>query len=117
MLTAHGDWALVVIYSNLIVGVWALAAHWLAPLRVRQLWWAVIAAQATIFVQVVLGVYLVSGGGMVAPGMHMFYGFISIIAVAIIYGYRTQLKAWLFMLYGLGSLFLVGLALRAYFLA
>lgn len=117
MLTAHGDWALVVILSNLIVGVWSLAAHWVAALRVRQLWWAVGAAQATIFVQVLLGVYLISVDGIEAPGMHVFYGFVSIITVAIIFGYRSQLKAWMFMLYGFGSLFLVGLALRAYFLA
>lgn len=117
MLDAHGGWALVVIFSNLFVGAWSLAAHWLAPLRVKALWWAVGVAQATIFVQVVLGVYLISVDGMEAPGMHVFYGFISILAVAIIYGYRAQLKAWMFMLYGLGSLFLVGLALRAYFLA
>lgn len=117
MLKAHADWALLVIFSNLLVGLWSLGAHWLAPLRVKQLWWAVIAAQATIFVQVVLGVYLVSAGGLTAPGMHMFYGFIGIITIAIIYSYRTQLKAWMYMLYGLGSLFIVGLMLRAYFLA
>ncbi|MCB1258576.1 MAG: hypothetical protein KDB26_15805 [Microthrixaceae bacterium] len=117
MLTAHADWALVVIFTNLIAGIWALGAHWLAALRVKQLWWAVIAAQATIFVQVVLGVYLVSIGGLKAPGMHMFYGFIGIVSVGVIYSYRTQLKAWMYMLYGLGSFFLVGLMLRAYFLA
>ncbi len=117
MLEAHADWAYVVIFSNLFVGVWALAAHWIAPLRVKQLWWAVIVAQATIFVQVTLGVYLISAGGIEAPGMHTFYGFIAIVSVAVIYSYRHQLKAWLYMLYGLGSLFLVGLALRSYFLA
>lgn len=117
MLKAHADWAYLVLLSNLLVGVWSLAAHWVAPLRLRQLWWAVAVAQATIFVQVALGVYLVSAGGLKAPGMHMFYGFVGIVSVGIIYSYRTQLKAWMYVLYGGGSLFLVGLMLRAFYLA
>ena len=38
-------------------------------------------SSSPIFVQVALGVALVSGEGMVAPQFHMFYGFVAIIAV------------------------------------
>ena len=54
---------------------------------------------------------------MRAPGMRMFYGFISIVSVAILYAYRTQVRAWQYLLYGLGGLFLMGLGIRAMFLA
>jgi hypothetical protein len=96
-----------------LAGVWALAANWLPSLRTRALWWFTGLAELTIFVQVGLGVGLVSGQGYVAPKFHMFYGFVAIIAVAIIYSYRAQLKHRLYLLYGLGGLFLMGLGIRA----
>ena len=40
-------------------------------------------------------------------------GFVAIIAIAIIYSYRNQLKGKLYLLYGGGSLFLMGLGIRA----
>ncbi len=117
MLDFHGTWGLVVIIANAIAGLWCLGAHWIRALRVPAIWGFVIVVQATIFIQVGLGVYLVAVDGMTAPGMHMFYGFISIVAIAILYAYRTQLRAWQYLLYGCGGLFLMGLGLRAYFLA
>ena len=60
-----------------------------------------------------LGVGLVSGQGFVAPKFHMFYGFVAIIAVAIIYSYRAQMRHRLYLLYGVGGLFLMGLGIRA----
>jgi hypothetical protein len=43
----------------------------------------------------------------------MFYGFVAIISVAILYAYRSSLRANLYLLYGLGGLFLMGLGIRA----
>ena len=54
-----------------------------------------------------------TGQHFVAPKFHMFYGFVAIIAVAIIYSYRTQMRHRLYLLYGLGGLFLMGLGIRA----
>jgi len=48
-----------------------------------------------------------------APQFHMFYGFVAIIAVGIIYSYRQQLRHRLYLLYGLGGLFIMGLGIRA----
>ena len=101
------------IVGNGLAGAWALAANWLPVLRTRALWWFTITVEVAIFVQVALGVALVSGEGLVAPQFHMFYGFVAIIAVAIIYSYRAQLKHRLYLLYGLGGLFLMGLGIRA----
>jgi hypothetical protein len=90
-----------------------LGANWLPTLRTRALWWFTGVAELTIFVQVGLGVGLVAGQHFVAPKFHMFYGFVAIIAVAIIYSYRTQMRHRLYVLYGLGGLFLMGLGIRA----
>lgn len=113
LLDLHVGWAWVVVVSNAVVGIWALGAHWWGPLRVRQLWWAVVAAETAIAVQVALGVAIFAGQGIDAPEFHIFYGFIALVAVAILYSYRNQLKASLYLLYGFGSLFLMGLAIRA----
>jgi hypothetical protein len=66
-----------------------------------------------VFVQVGLGVWLVNHDKLVAPKFHMFYGFVGIIAVGIIYAYKAQLKHRLYLLYGLGGLFVMGLGIRA----
>ena len=109
----HTSWAWFVIIGNGLAGAWALAANWLPSLRTRALWWFTGLAELSIFVQVGLGVGLVAGQHYVAPKFHMFYGFVAIIAVAIIYSYRAQLRHRLYLLYGLGGLFLMGLGIRA----
>lgn len=82
-------------------------------MRTRALWWFTIIAQLAVFVQVGLGVGLVAGQKLVAPKFHMFYGFVAIIAVGIIYSYRMQMRDRLYLLYGLGGLFVMGLGIRA----
>ena len=66
-----------------------------------------------MFVQVTLGVILVNKYKFQFPKFHAFYGFVAIIAVAIIYSYRFQMKHRLYLLYGLGGLFVMGLGIRA----
>ena len=113
LLEVHEGWAWFVIIGNALAGAWVLAANWLEPLRTRAMWWFVVAAELTIFVQVGLGVAMVAGQGIEAPQFHMFYGFVAIIAVGILYSYRQQLWPHRFLLYGLGSFFLMGLGIRA----
>lgn len=113
LLDLHESFAWFVIIGNGLAGLWALSAHWVRPLRTRALWWFVIVAQVSIFVQVGLGVWLVAGEKISAPQFHMFYGFVAIIAVAIIYSYRAQMERYRYLLYGGGGLFLMGLGIRA----
>jgi hypothetical protein len=113
LLDIHEGWAWMVIIGNGVAGLWALGAHWLEPLRTRALWWFTVVVEASIFVQVALGVALVSGKGLEAPQFHMFYGFVAIIAVGLIYSYRQQLAPHRYLLYGGGGLFLMGLGIRA----
>jgi len=110
---AHADFAWVVVATNAAVGLWALGAHQWPGLRGRALWWSTLAAELTIVVQVVLGVMLVAGQDREVAQFHAFYGFVALATVGIIYSYRHQLERHLYLLYGLGGLFLMGLALRA----
>ena len=103
----------MVIIGNGLAGLWALAAHKVVSLRTRALWWFTAAVELAVFVQVALGVGMVAGQHRQAAQFHMFYGFVAIISVAIIYSYRAQLKHRLYLLYGLGGLFIMGLGIRA----
>ena len=113
MLAFHRDFAWVVVVTNGLVGLWALAAHRWPRWRSRAMWWAVLVAEATIVVQVVLGSMLIGIQHLDAPDFHAFYGFGTLIAAVIIYSYRPQMRHVKYLLYGLGSLFLMGMALRA----
>lgn len=113
MRDLHAGWAWVMIIGNGLGGLWATAAHRFPQLRTRALWWFVAIVQASVFVQVALGVVLVAAQDMEVQQFHMFYGFVAIIAVAILYAYRSQLRHRIHLLYGLGSLFVMGLGIRA----
>ncbi|MDP9465122.1 MAG: hypothetical protein M3P52_10895 [Actinomycetota bacterium] len=82
-------------------------------MRTRALWWFIAIAELTVFVQVTLGVVVVNKDKLGFPKFHAFYGFVAIIAIAIIYSYRVQMKHRLYLLYGLGSLFIMGVGIRA----
>jgi hypothetical protein len=109
----HVAWAWVVIASNGVAGGWSLGAHRWEALRVRALWWFTGAAEVAIFVEVVLGTLLIQGRSTEPFKFHMFYAFVALFTVAIIYSYRAQLRDHLYLLYGLGGLFLMGCAIRA----
>ena len=109
----HVSWSWVVIIGNALAGIWALAAHKVTQLRSRALWWFTGLVQFAVFVQVALGVALVNKHKIGFPQFHAFYGFVAIIAIAIIYSYRAQLKSRVYLLYGFGGLFIMGLGIRA----
>ena len=114
LLDVHETWAWAVIIGNGLAGLWALGAHFQPALRTRALWWFTVAAELTMFVQVGLGVGLVAGQDMEAPQFHMFYGFIGIIAIGLLYSYKSQVaRKYLYLLYGGGGLFVMGLGIRA----
>lgn len=109
----HEAWAWVMIIGNGLAGVWATAASRVNALRTRALWWFVAIVQVSVFVQAVLGVAMVAGQDRKVQQFHMFYGFVAMFAVGILYGYRSQMRHRLYLLYGLGSLFVMGLGIRA----
>ena len=60
-----------------------------------------------------LGVGAMQSEHLKPKQFHMFYGFVAIIAIAILYSYRAQLRHRLYLLYGFGGLFIMGLGIRA----
>ena len=113
LINLHTSWAWVVIIGNALAGIWALSAHKVVALRSRALWWFTACTQISVFIQVILGVIMVNRDKLEFPQFHAFYGFVAIIAIAIIYSYRAQLKSRVYLLYGFGGLFLMGLSIRA----
>jgi predicted transporter len=109
----HADGAWVVVGTNAAVGAWALAAHRWEQYRSRWLWVATIVAELTVLAQVGLGTALVALQHHEVAGFHALYGFSAFATVGIVYSYRQQMPGRQHLLYGLGGLFLMGLALRA----
>lgn len=113
LLDIHESWAWFVIVANGLAGLWSLAANKWPALRSRALWWFTGVAEFTMLVQVIMGVTLLNKYKLKAPQFHMFYGFVGLIAITILYAYRTQLKHKIYLLYGFGGLFVMGLGIRA----
>ncbi len=113
MPNVHDWFSWVVIFSNALAGILALAAHRLPRLQKRWLWLITAAAQTTVFVQAGIGSWLIAREGRAAPDLHALYGFSALIAVGIAYSYRQQLRDRVWLLYGCTGLFLMGLGIRA----
>ena len=107
-------WAVVV--SNALAGLWFVAAIRWAALRHRTMWWLVVAAWVGVFVQLTVGVVYMRVATLQAPAFHVFYGVCCAVAVAFVIAYRQQLMHRRYELFGLGALFIMGLAIRAMFL-
>ena len=118
----HSTFAWVLLLTNAAVGAWCLGAHLVERLRSRAVWVGVVVAQVLVFVQIGLGVGVMVDEDLTAddlPDLHVLYGASAIVAVALLYGYRTT-SPWVkereYLVYGLGSLFIMGLAIRELFL-
>ncbi len=118
LLDAHEINAWVLIAMNGLAGLWCLGAFQFDVLRGRVLWVFVIVAQLTVFPQAIVGALLANEEGVELDDMHALYGFSAIVAVGILYSYRGSpfLKGKELLLYGFGSLFVMGLGLRNLYL-
>jgi len=113
-LSWHHGVAIALIASNALAGAWALAAHRYTAVRGWPLWITIIVAQLTTFVQAITGAVLITRDDLQPPPLHALYGFSAIVAVGILYSYRTSpfMKGKVYLLYSAGSLFIMGLGLR-----
>lgn len=118
VLAWHDAVAWILIVLNGVAGLWALLAHRLEPLRSRVVWAVVAAAQLVVFVQALLGVLLVARYDFELDQFHALYGFSTIIAVGILYSYRSSsfVRGKELVLYGLGCWFIMGLGIRNLYL-
>ena len=110
----HTVVAWVVIIGNGLAGAWALAAHRYEQLRYRALWIFTGVAEVAISVQVTLGAIMIAAQGFEVSQFHMFYGFLSFVAVGLLFSYRHQLAEHIYLLYGGGGLFVMGLGIRSF---
>ena len=107
------EWlAWIVVISNGAAGLWATAGHWLESVRNPVMWLVTHSAHRLVGLQVIVGTLLVAGRTDEAAQTHMFYGFLTFVGVGLIVAYR-HLSEYKHLLYGLGSLFIMGLAIRA----
>jgi len=109
----HGWWGYVAIVANGLVGLAALLAWQVEAIRGRWLWIATFVAEATMMLQVVVGVILIASKDYTVPRFHMFYGFLAFLTVGLAYQFRSQMRGKREMYYGLAGLFLMGLGIRA----
>ena len=118
MRSLHEATAWILIVVNAAAGVLCLIADRVRSLRRRWVWAVVIVGQALAFVQATSGAILSRQHDVHLGDMHALYGFSAIVAAMILYGYRTSpfMQGKEYLLYGLGSLFLMGLGLRNLFL-
>ncbi len=113
LVDAHVTLAWVALAGNGAAAVWALAAHRFPVLRIRALWWFVLAAQLLLVAEIVIGAVMMAGGGREVSGVHTFYGFVTLAALGILFSYRTQVaRVKHYLLYGWGGLFVAGLIVR-----
>lgn len=114
LLDVHEVNGWLLIGLNALAGAWCLAAYRFERMRGRVMWSTVIVAQLTTFSQAVVGALLANRDAVELDDMHALYGFSAIIAVGIMYSYRTSpfLKGKELLLYGFGGLFIMGLGLR-----
>ena len=118
LLEWHDLNAWVLICSNAALGLWFNAAQFVPRFRHRVIWPATVAVQATVFTQAILGVLIVNRTDLELDDMHALYGFSTIIAVGILYSYRSSpfIRDRQWLLYSIGSWFLMGLGLRNLYL-
>lgn len=114
MRDLHVTNAWLLIITNALAGAWCLASYRWPRVAGRPMWVFVVIAQLTTFTQAVTGALDARRDGEVLNDMHALYGFSAIVAVGIMYSYRNSgfLKGKETLLYGFGSLFVMGLGLR-----
>jgi len=113
---AHTIFAFVLIFSNAITGIWGVLLDKKAISNPKPFWFCIAIAQLLIFVQAILGVSLQAADDLEPRDFHYLYGFSMIIAIALLYGYKNSIGQHRFIMYGLGSFFIMGLGIRALFL-
>ena len=114
MRDLHEINAWLLIGFNAVVGAWCLAAYRWPRLDGRLMWIGVIVAQLTTATQALTGALWARTDDLEIDDMHMLYGVSAIVAVGIMYSYRSSgfMKGKESLLYGFGSLFVMGLGLR-----
>lgn len=110
MSSFHLIWGYASAAVSGVVGLWGVGMA-RRPGTPRVYWWAIGIAMASLIVQVVTGVFMLSSGP--DPGdQHVFYGVVIAVTMSFVYIYRSQFRKRPNLYYGLALLFMMGLAVR-----
>lgn len=111
MSSFHRIWGEAAIWISGAIGVWGVLM-WRRETPPRIFFWAVGVAVAALLAEVVLGVFLISGGEADPGDQHVFYGVLIAFSFAFAYIYRAQFRKRPALYYGLLLLFTMGLGIR-----
>ena len=113
LIGLHRYLAWFIVFFNALAGLLALVAHFKPALRKPSIWKLTVVAQVLLFVQAIIGVIVFQGKEEIVDEFHLFYGFFALATVGFMFAYREQLKDYIYLMYGVGGIFLMGLAIRA----
>ncbi len=114
VLDFHRTWFWVATYATGIVGAWGLVAGLLQRDAGRLFPYARGLAIAVMLVQVGAGVYLYMNEVRPGNSLHVFYGVVVVITLALAYVYRATMARRPALTYGILLLFVMGLGIQAW---
>jgi hypothetical protein len=109
--TLHSYWAYVVLFANLIVGVWGLWRLRRHGAGSRPFWIALGVAWAAIYIQGLLGLAIFND--YKPPFKHHFYGFLFAIITIAVLPLRAESERTRLRIFSWATLFIGIVAVRA----
>jgi heme A synthase len=113
-VTLHQNWSRVVLLYTLLVALWALFLWLRGANPSGGLLGALILNEAVVLIQGILGVVLLTQGQRPHDALHFLYGVVSVLVLPAAYFYSEGgAERRDSLVFGLGGLFLLGIAIRA----
>lgn len=114
MIQVHDRFATSVILYMLVVGVWGLVSYVRKTGVSGSYRGTLVIGEVMLILQGVLGIILVFSGYRPSQSLHFLYGGLSVFVLPLLMTYvRVRPKHQAPLIYGLGAIFIMGLAIRA----
>lgn len=104
----------MIVTLMLICGVWGLLAHFGRVQAGGGYYSTLVLAELLTLVQLAAGIVLLLSGRMPLDPLHFAYGVLSALVLPIAYGYANRQRWSTPLVCGLATLFIFGLAVRAF---
>jgi heme A synthase len=114
MTTVHARFAVSVILYMAIVAGWGIVSYFRKTGMSGSYRGTLVIGELMLITQGIFGVLLVGSGYRPAQSLHFLYGGLSLFVLPVLMTYvRFKPKNQVPLVYGLGALFITGLAIRA----
>lgn len=116
LIEFHGRLGTTAMYFAVLMALWGLWRFFRRQEVDSSYWGAVVIAEILFIAQGLLGafVYLTNPGILAGRGIHILYGVVSVLVIPGLFVYtRGDQARRAQLVYGVGFLFLIGIALRA----